>query len=175
MNSEMQLNYKLLETVGTVFVSKLEEEMVGMAYSATRLLKQVLETQKSIQVTMPVSVDRAVRASDVDQLVDRLNSLLDQLHQRHLSIADLEARVNHLQNSATDRQTNPLSQGAVTVLDHRIADLEQLFEAMRSIPALLEQQNRIIGRLDDRISRLELSQSTSFEGNVHEIEADRAL
>jgi DNA repair ATPase RecN len=154
MANETLINPKHLESMVAVLRSLIEEQVVNTTYGATRFLREALETQhQALQETlkylpslpqmpeMPIAHPQdnilgnrvEQRMANLERLLDRVGTLVDQLDQRHGRLMDFEQRIAQIeqtsqQNSITPRLLNQQGESIVTI-EERLARLERLIHA----------------------------------------------
>lgn len=140
MADDMQFNSKSLEVLVTILRSSIEQELVQAGYEVRKLLKQGLDAQNMPQMpelSMPqmfqptqqpkdqTSIDSRLAA--VEELLKKIDGLVQTIDQRDRKIVELEDRLATLENQPSSSTEGRLSDNSLvepSASSQQVADLE---------------------------------------------------
>ena len=155
-NAATTIDFRLIQAVGTVLLSTIEEEIVSMTYGMTRLLRQGVETQRSLLSSLPQGSDRALAYGDIEALIAKLTAMITDLQHRNLSVSELADRVASLEESSAKRAdlVSPES-STIAVPEVRLHAIEDSLNSVELLAGGLGQQDEDLSQLNHRLSTLE--------------------
>ena len=160
MTINAAIDFRLLEAMGSVFLTTIEGELVGAVYGVTRLLKQGIETHPSLLNPLP-SVGAQSSFREVDQLIAKLVDLTEELRQRNLVVARLEARMEKMEEpvpsapAGTEESASTRSIPTIKVSEVRLHAIEDSLNSVELLAGGLGQQDEDLFKMNQRLSNLE--------------------
>lgn len=166
MTTHTAIDFRLIEAVGTVFLSTIEDELLYLTYGMTRLVKQGIETYSlRLDFLSGFSEPALFKIGSVDSLIARVAEAIEELQRRNFTVSELGTRVSSLEQSlgqslvikpesvepALRSQATP----TIAISEVRLHAIENSLNSVELLAGGLGQQDKDLLQMNQRLSKLE--------------------